>query len=541
MFKFVFIATQWGSKHGGINSFNNDLTIAFANLLPKDKFKIVCVVTEMEENDKREAEEYNIDLIKVKNLHNTLEMLEQIKEVGSKILLWIGHDVITGFSAIDCAKYSNSEAAVFHHMDYSEYGYLKGHSADEVTDMDNQQIEVLSKADYVFAIGPKLKESAEDKLVIGEASDKTVIEVIPGLHTNIKRNQLNRFNCISYGRFADNDNIIKQGKLSIAAFCAFSSKENLNNAHLNLFGVEKSQLTELKSLRQKFGQKVENILPYEYKSRKEIFKMLGNQSVSMMLSLREGFGLTGWEAISAGVPVIISKNSGLFMFLENILPERHLEAVYPVNILGDEDGEVNETDLLNVQKQFEKVYKNREYSNEKAEDLKEYLINKGFTWTKLVKKILENVDLINQISAFEFTRHVEMGFFVYYVDLLNGLGYDTEVLDFGKNTGEILVKLDDKRIDISVLEKFPDNFDLDESIEKELIRLEEQRIVNEATEVWLCVGYQNLDANDCKYIQMRASELINVTFKYFNLADVINLQDEKSTKIVQEILCSPES
>lgn len=54
-----------------------------------------------------------------------------------------------------------------------------------------------------------------------------------------------------------------------------------------------------------------------------------------MLSIHEGFGLAGWEAIAAGIPLVVSKNSGLYEFLDDSFANQAAKYVYPIEIKGD--------------------------------------------------------------------------------------------------------------------------------------------------------------------------------------------------------------
>lgn len=48
----------------------------------------------------------------------------------------------------------------------------------------------------------------------------------------------------------------------------------------------------------------------------DIHRTLRTSSMLIMPSLSEGFGLTGYEAIAAGIPVLISNESGLAIYLD---------------------------------------------------------------------------------------------------------------------------------------------------------------------------------------------------------------------------------
>ena len=55
-----------------------------------------------------------------------------------------------------------------------------------------------------------------------------------------------------------------------------------------------------------------------YRDNKEMKKMLRQADVIVMPSRTEGFGLVALEAISAGVPVLVSSESGIAKALENV-------------------------------------------------------------------------------------------------------------------------------------------------------------------------------------------------------------------------------
>ena len=51
--------------------------------------------------------------------------------------------------------------------------------------------------------------------------------------------------------------------------------------------------------------------------RQKLFDALADNEVALMLSWHEGFGLVGWEAIAAGVPLVVSKRTGLYKLLSS--------------------------------------------------------------------------------------------------------------------------------------------------------------------------------------------------------------------------------
>jgi glycosyltransferase involved in cell wall biosynthesis len=100
-----------------------------------------------------------------------------------------------------------------------------------------------------------------------------------------------------------------------------------NEPKLKLRGIEYEQVTsadgndaetELKLFAQSHAGRVINLqsLPFT-QDRDELFDELKAASVCIMPSWHEGFGLVAWEAIAAGVPLIVAVKSGVYKFLSD--------------------------------------------------------------------------------------------------------------------------------------------------------------------------------------------------------------------------------
>src|SRR4030095_12023635 len=104
-----------------------------------------------------------------------------------------------------------------------------------------------------------------------------------------------------------------------------------------------------------------------------------------MLSWHEGFGLTGWEAIAAQVPLIISRQSGLYRLVHESLGDPGSACLKVLDIRGREDNEdsVNfpPEDEKNVRDAIIDMVSNLERWQENAAYLKLNLIEKlKCTW-----------------------------------------------------------------------------------------------------------------------------------------------------------------
>ncbi len=213
------------------------------------------------------------------------------------------------------------------------------------------QIALFNKTDIVLAVGPLLRDAVRDLL----SGSKPVHMLIPGLAEIEPKEAPKTFVAFLSGRLSDDAARIKQGHLGIAAFAKAHQEARENGMpdalykqpKLLLRGVDfEDQLvdsslssqdpeTELKQFAEDHADAVINLhaLPYTY-DRQQLYSELNRASVALMPSWHEGFGLVAWEAIAAGVPLIISKNSGVYRLLEEEHPGSGTGCVYPLDVRG---------------------------------------------------------------------------------------------------------------------------------------------------------------------------------------------------------------
>ena len=127
----------------------------------------------------------------------------------------------------------------------------------------------------------------------------------------------NAFKVLFFGRIDKKNNYIKQPKLAVAAFAKAyeidrKNKKEIfkNNPRMEVYGYSEIDSEDRETLRilvSRYTAETLNITPRKYlRDRKKLKETLRVSSLCIMISRHEGFGLTAYEAISAGVPVIIS-------------------------------------------------------------------------------------------------------------------------------------------------------------------------------------------------------------------------------------------
>ncbi len=423
MIIFIFIADGWGAASGGINCFNYDLVTACAQVKRADRHtKICCVVPGLTTEQQTEMQRDGIIPITFsEGLFHSPEVIQGISNIirSNRELqryypdkcntFCVGHDIYTGNLSKELAEECGGWNIVFHHMDYSSYYLLAKPSVSRYEEKTKEQKTILRSADLICAVGPMLLQSAQD--ISRSVDGSKCIEVFPGLAAfDALTTPPNRFNPIVFGRVEKDNQSIKQIPLAIDAFAKAISMDKdtpiiRNNPTLSVIGYEDSDsdtLSEEVLRLQKKAAEIAgcmcNIVPYTYiNDRAELGERLREASAAMMLSFHEGFGLVGYEAIAAGIPLILSQNTGLYMFLK----QEHLDhLVYSVQITGSSSPEkYSEEDLYTVAKALRSIRQNEKDYKKRALDLRDTLLSKKtrYSWDAVAGSFIQ--DVLRQFEA----------------------------------------------------------------------------------------------------------------------------------------------
>ena len=405
-YHLIVIAPNWGYTNGGINVFNIEMCLGMAQAAKDTTITVVCIAPNISSSEIDEAKKKGIELISIDeesfNYDSIVKVLKERLDKKDVKLAFIGHDIYTGDIANECKKYfSGSISAVIHHMSYNSYYPLVNKDNKEITEKESKQKKVLCETDIVFANGPILKVSASD--IVG--SKTKVVEVLPGVSAVETRSEPpHNFMVVTCGRVEPasetklNNSIIKQVYLSIAAWASFVDtyiKSPDIDSMMKVYGKQTGDnndeiINDIKKIIDEncIALHAFSLVEYE-KNRNELLNNLSSFSLSMMLSLREGFGLTALEAISAGVPVIISERSGLYMALK----ERKLDSyIQHVHIDGQKDFPYfTPNDKKTVIEKIYYIYQHQKDEKNSVLELKNILEKSGFSWLDCGKTIINEL------------------------------------------------------------------------------------------------------------------------------------------------------
>lgn len=410
----IAFSTRWGPEFGGINSFNADLLPAVAAAFD-GAVTTVCVVLYAGSTEIENALSKGVQLVSL-GIHGTNEfnglsetdVLQKMNDAGlqpyTSETVWLGHDRITGEIALASAKKFGGRSALIHHMSYRHYEAFAESSANAVSKKTSQK-KIFEKADVLLAIGPLLKDALSDML-----DGKSVHMLVPGLpviaHKSVPRN----FNAFLSGRLDDSARKIKQAYLGVAAFadamnqCTVDTRlpsafHRDNEPWLMLRGIDFEKFdgaidsqaeADLNAFAEGYAKGVLTLhaLPFT-KNREELFNDLRAASVAMMPSWHEGFGLVAWEAIAAGVPLIVSKKSGAYRLLEALQNGMYTSLVCGISIAGSNAHPYfHPNDLKCLSDALIEVAKDPTKYRQKAAELHRGLLT-HFSWSNCAKQLTD--------------------------------------------------------------------------------------------------------------------------------------------------------
>lgn len=317
----LVVATCWGVRYGGINSFNLDFCTSLVSK-GATKYKVICIVP----TDSDIIEEFGgVEVIYLRtdggnsffNFDRRIA-LDALKIFGP-IHYVIGHDLITGDFCCDLASDLKAKSVVFCHMSYAAYYSMMNSSIESSSKVESQR-KLLARADAIFAVGPKLAKHAQSLLRVS-TSRAPVFEYLPSLLEMPPARSPRDIPCITYvGRLGQGSELVKQGLLAVTAIGVAIKELRLRDPLVRFIGSADAEDEAL--YKEKINSSAGKLVSTEFlafrESRLETLNYIIDSSLVVMPSVHDGFGLVGWEAISLGIPLVISENTGLHEHLTEI-------------------------------------------------------------------------------------------------------------------------------------------------------------------------------------------------------------------------------
>ena len=307
--RVTILASEWGSSKGGLSTISRELAIQLAKL---PEVEITVLLLRCSEEDKKQAILRNVKIVEAKR-HPGFDELDWLsfppKDLQIDVI--VGHGVKLGHQAQVIKDLKKSKWVQVVHTDPEELGMYKSYSNPISKGEGKHRIEVelCEMADFVVGIGPKLSEAFRSYLRSCH-KDQNVVDFTPGVFDefkSVKQSPEERKRCsvLVFGR-GDNEDFELKG-FDIAARAVAS----LPGTRLVFVGSPDGKHEEIKEMLTKCGVPAKSLRVRGFvQSRDDLKRLFLEVDLVLMPSRTEGFGLTGLEALSAGLPVLVSSNSG---------------------------------------------------------------------------------------------------------------------------------------------------------------------------------------------------------------------------------------
>lgn len=215
------------------------------------------------------------------------------------------HDWLTFEAALNVKEMTGKPLVVhIHSTEQDRSGYHPANPAITALERDG-----MNAANRIVAVSRYTKNSLVHRY--GQAADKIDVVYNAGHHIEIEPPSSPE-GCISFiGR------ITEQKGPEIFVEAAARIHEVMPNARFVMAG-DGNLMPMIRSLVRSLGLKDVFSFP-GFIGRAAVSKLLQSSRVLIMPSLSEPFGLVALEAIQAGVPVVLTRNSGLSERIENVI------------------------------------------------------------------------------------------------------------------------------------------------------------------------------------------------------------------------------
>ena len=312
--RVTLLSAEWkASINRDLTTINRELAIQIAK---HPNVEVSVFLPQCSEEDKRDADSYNVKLIEAVKLSGfePVDWLASVPE-GHAMDCVLGHGVALGRQIQIIKKnpnYSHCKWIQVVHTAPEEIGMYK--SISEGQQKQQTEIELCQMADQVVTIGPKLTDAYKDKL-----RKQDVFNLMPSIFTefsDVQQKSDERRFCVLVIESGDSEDFdVKGYNIAAKAIAELEDK----SYQLKFASKQKGKEHELadKLLQCGIGRNQLSVCSLD-EDRETLAKLFSMVDIAILPSKTEGFGLSALEAISAGLPVLVSGNSGIAEALRKV-------------------------------------------------------------------------------------------------------------------------------------------------------------------------------------------------------------------------------
>ena len=326
----TLLGSEWKSLAGGVSTLNRELAI-YLSQEPNVRVSLLVPEGACTMEDKKEAQTFGINVLNASPRPGYSEPLEWLgfPPQDHKIDVVVGHGVKLGRQVQVIKRSPQFQKCKWVHMvhtapeDLSKYkGYDNPTSRGEQKHWD--EVGLCKYADLVVPVGPRLKKAYSSYLQ-GCKKDEDIFEIVPGLFDREfgdlvqkpKDESDDHFNVLLCGRGDDEDFDLKGYQIAVKAFV----DEHLKGKYYYLLfvGAPEGKQDEVRKRLLNCGITDQQLTVRKFvQSREGMKDLFCEVDLVIMPSKSEGFGLVALEALSAGLPVLVGKNTGFASAVHSI-------------------------------------------------------------------------------------------------------------------------------------------------------------------------------------------------------------------------------
>ncbi|XP_022806871.1 uncharacterized protein LOC111343935, partial [Stylophora pistillata] len=321
--KVTLLSSEWrSSTDGDFSTISRELAIQLAKF---SNVEVSVFLPQCSDEDRRNAASHNVQLIEAEQMVgvNPIDWLINVPD-GHVMDCVLGHGVTLGKQVQFIKKaHHNCKWIQVVHTAPEELGIYKNILEGEK--QQKAEVKLCQLADEVVAIGPKLAD-AYKRYLRSVKKEQSVFDLTPGI----------------FSEFLDIEQAVEERR----TFCVLviGGGDSCEDFNLKGFDIAVKAIAKLNDIsyqlrfvysREEKGVEIAEKLLQQGISRNQLIVCCSDDSrevlanlfcevdLAIMPSRTEGFGLPALEALSAGLPVLVSGNSGLGEVLKNVLLGSH--------------------------------------------------------------------------------------------------------------------------------------------------------------------------------------------------------------------------
>ncbi|CAH3159795.1 unnamed protein product, partial [Porites evermanni] len=305
----TILASEWGSSKGGLSTINRELAIQLAKC---PEVEITFFLPICSQKDKKLALKHNVKIVEATPMPG-FESLDWLffPPDDLQIDIIVGHGVKLGIVALNIKRSERCKWVQVVHTDPEELGMFKNYS-DPISKGEikhTTEVKLCKMADHVVGVGWKLSEAFRSYLRSFK-NDDNVVDFTPGVFEEfaaVKQapSERQQRTVLVFGRGDAEDFELKGLDIAGKAVAA------LQDTRLLFVGARDGKHEEISERLTECGVPARRLRVRGFvEDRESLSRLFQEVDLVVMPSRTEGFGLTGLEALSAGVPVLVSSNSG---------------------------------------------------------------------------------------------------------------------------------------------------------------------------------------------------------------------------------------